>query len=133
MEQAIKTPRTAAGRPVTTASGRYVRLGTVSQPRASDIVVNPCPFHLHHRQASMLQDESGAFINVAKLDLPKYAKRPALAKALFLYLLHVDEQPVKALELAAHATEHQEYQDHWWKGMPALHQDGAVFSLTPLM
>eukprot|EP00045_Choanoeca_perplexa_P007419 m.66933 g.66933 ORF g.66933 m.66933 type:complete len:528 (-) comp14067_c0_seq2:87-1670(-) len=95
MEQAVKTPRTAAGRPVTTASGRYVRLGT----------------------ASMLQDESGAFINVAKLDLPKYAKRPALAKALFLYLLHVDEQPVKALELAAHATEHQEYQDQWWKAM----------------
>lgn len=67
----------------------------------------------------MLQDSNGAFINVAKLDLKKYAKRPALAKALFLYLLHVDEQPVKALELAARATEHQEYQDHWWKGKPA--------------
>ena len=31
MEQAIKTPRTAqTARPVTSASGRYVRLGTVS-------------------------------------------------------------------------------------------------------
>ena len=31
MEQAIRTPRTAhTARPVTSASGRYVRLGTVS-------------------------------------------------------------------------------------------------------
>ena len=36
MEQAIRTPRTAhTARPVTSASGRYVRLGTVSR-------VNPC-------------------------------------------------------------------------------------------
>lgn len=32
MEQAIRTPRTAhTARPVTSASGRYVRLGTVSR------------------------------------------------------------------------------------------------------
>lgn len=32
MEQAIKTPRTAStARPVTSASGRFIRLGTVSQ------------------------------------------------------------------------------------------------------
>lgn len=31
MEQAIKTPRTAStARPVTSASGRFIRLGTVS-------------------------------------------------------------------------------------------------------
>ena len=35
MEQAIKTPRTAhTARPVTSASGRYVRLGTVSNDTA---------------------------------------------------------------------------------------------------
>lgn len=35
MEQAIRTPRTAhTARPVTSASGRFVRLGTVS-------IVNP--------------------------------------------------------------------------------------------
>lgn len=32
MEQAIKTPRTAStARPVTSASGRFIRLGTVSK------------------------------------------------------------------------------------------------------
>ena len=41
MEQAIKTPRTAhTARPVTSASGRYVRLGTVSiQEYACDIFI----------------------------------------------------------------------------------------------
>lgn len=45
-------------RPVTTASGRHVRLGT----------------------ASMLTEPGGPFIDVSKLNLAKYANRPALAK-----------------------------------------------------
>lgn len=45
-------------RPVTTASGRHVRLGT----------------------ASMLTEPGGPFIDVSKLNLAKYASRPALAK-----------------------------------------------------
>lgn len=94
VDAAVKTPRTATSRPVTTASGRYIRLGT----------------------ASMVSEEPGVFINVNKLDLQKYAKRPALAKALFLYMIHVDNQTVKALELAANATEHQAFNDFWWKG-----------------
>ncbi|EDQ89506.1 uncharacterized protein MONBRDRAFT_32314 [Monosiga brevicollis MX1] len=95
MENAMRTPRTATARPVTTASGRYVRLGT----------------------ASMVSEDVGTFINIEKLDLRKYATRPILAKALFLYILHVGEQPVKALELAAHATEYEEFKDWWWKAM----------------
>uniref|UniRef100_A0A8C1B8Z1 Uncharacterized protein n=1 Tax=Cyprinus carpio carpio TaxID=630221 RepID=A0A8C1B8Z1_CYPCA len=76
MEQAIRTPRTA--RPVTSASGRFVRLGT----------------------ASMLTNPDGPFINLSRLNLAKYAKRPNLSKAL---------------DLAALATEHAQFKDWWWK------------------
>ncbi len=47
-------------RPVTTASGRHVRLGT----------------------ASMLTEPDGPFIDVSKLNMAKYAQRPAVAKVL---------------------------------------------------
>ena len=45
MEQAIRTPRTAStARPVTSASGRYVRLGTVCEPssyfRSSLVIID---------------------------------------------------------------------------------------------
>ncbi|KAH0620437.1 hypothetical protein JD844_020889 [Phrynosoma platyrhinos] len=67
IEQAIKTPRTAhTARPMTSASGRYVRLGT----------------------ASMLTNPDGPFINISKLNLNNYAEKPKLAKALFEYIFH---------------------------------------------
>ena len=67
MDQAIRTARTArTARPVTSASGRFVRLGT----------------------ASMLSQEDGVFINLQRLNMPKYASRPNLAKALFEYIFH---------------------------------------------
>merc|ERR1711912_204911 len=51
MEQALKTARTArSARPVSTSSGRYVRLGT----------------------ASMVTSPDGPFINVARLNFNKY-------------------------------------------------------------
>jgi len=81
-----------AARPVT-SGGRLVRLGT----------------------ASMLTEPGGPFINVDKLDLRKYATRPALAKVLCDYILYHDHNPRKALELAALATVHAEYKDWWWK------------------
>ena len=52
-------------RPVTTASGRHVRLGT----------------------ASMLTEPGGPFIDVSKLNLAKYANRPALAKVRELAII----------------------------------------------
>ena len=45
-------------RPVTTASGRHVRLGT----------------------ASMLTEPDGPFIDISKLNVAKYASKPDLAK-----------------------------------------------------
>ena len=65
--------------------------------------------------ASMLTEPGGPFINVDKLDLRKYATRPALAKVLCDYIIYHDHNPKKALELAALATEHSEYKDWWWK------------------
>ena len=62
MEETLLTPRSAStARPVTSASGRYVRLGT----------------------ASMLTEPGGPFLDVSKLDLNKYAQKPALARVLF--------------------------------------------------
>ena len=63
---------------------------------------------------------SGAFIDVGRLDLRKYASRPALAKVLADYLLHVECNPRKALELCAEATKNAEYKDWWWKSRLGL-------------
>ncbi|XP_072032447.1 tetratricopeptide repeat protein 8-like [Amphiura filiformis] len=94
MEQAIRTPRTAhTARPVTSASGRFVRLGT----------------------ASMLSTPDGPFINLARLNFSKYAARPNLAKALFEYIFHHENDVRNALELAALATEASQFKDYWWK------------------
>ena len=112
MEQAVRTARGGTARPVTSASGRFVRLGTASMLSAED---------------------NGLFINVAKLDLRKYATRPPLAKALFLYMLHVTNDTLRATELAAFATEHENFKDWWWKGGSARGRGGRVMkrALSP--
>ena len=92
VEGAMAGARPGTSRP-TTALGRMVRLGT----------------------ASMLSESGGPFINVDRLDLRKYAARPALAKALFEYVLYHDHNPRKALELAALATVAANYEDWSWK------------------
>jgi len=53
-----------------TTLGREVRLGTAS-----------------------MVSQSGVFIEVDKLDMRKYAARPALAMVLIDYLLHVEVRP----------------------------------------
>ncbi|KAM4665174.1 tetratricopeptide repeat protein 8 isoform 1-T1 [Discoglossus pictus] len=94
MEQAIRTPRTAnTARPITSASGRHVRLGT----------------------ASMLTNPDGAFINLSRLNVAKYAQRPNLSKTLFEYIFHHENDVKNALELAALATEYAQFKDWWWK------------------
>ncbi|XP_069049261.1 tetratricopeptide repeat protein 8 isoform X1 [Lepisosteus oculatus] len=94
MEQAIKTPRTGhTARPVTSASGRYVRLGT----------------------ASMLTSPEGPFLNMSRLNLSKYAQMPNLSKSLFEYIFHHENDIKNATDLAALATEHAQFKDWWWK------------------
>ena len=63
----------------------------------------------------MISDRGGPFINVDRLDLKKYAARPALSRVLCDYLLYHDHNPKKALELCAHATRFCEFKDWWWK------------------
>jgi tetratricopeptide repeat protein 8 len=93
MEQAIKTPRTAhTARPVTSSSGRFVRLGTASMLSSPD-----------------------QFINLARLDLQKYAKTANLAKPLFEYIFYHENDMRNALQLAAAATEASHFKDWWWK------------------
>uniref|UniRef100_A0A673BFD6 Tetratricopeptide repeat domain 8 n=1 Tax=Sphaeramia orbicularis TaxID=375764 RepID=A0A673BFD6_9TELE len=94
MEQAIKTPRTAStARPVTGATGRFIRLGT----------------------ASMLTNPDGPFINLSRLNLAKYSQKPHLSRTLFEYIFHHENDIKNALDLAAQATEHAQFKDWWWK------------------
>ncbi|XP_031211504.1 tetratricopeptide repeat protein 8 isoform X5 [Mastomys coucha] len=97
MEQAIRTPRTAyTARPITSSSGRFIRLGTVSS-------------------ASMLTSPDGPFINLSRLNLTKYSQKPKLAKALFEYIFHHENDVKMALDLASLSTEYSQYKDWWWK------------------
>jgi tetratricopeptide repeat protein 8 len=65
--------------------------------------------------ASLLSAFGGAFIQADRLDLRKYAARPALGKALCDYILYVDHNPKRAMELCALATVAAGYRDWWWK------------------
>ncbi|KAM6392912.1 tetratricopeptide repeat protein 8 isoform 4-T4 [Pluvialis apricaria] len=85
MEQAIKTPRTAlTARPITSASGGYVRLGT----------------------ASMLTNPDGPFIKLSRLNLAKYAQKPKLAKALFEYIFHHENDVKNEMNNISSAAEY---------------------------
>ena len=94
VEQALKTARTArSARPVSTTSGRYVRLGT----------------------ASMMASPDGPFINIARLNFNKYGADQNLAKTLFMYIYYHENDVKNAVELAAVATQSCNYGDWWWK------------------
>ncbi|XP_022655523.1 tetratricopeptide repeat protein 8-like isoform X5 [Varroa destructor] len=94
IDAALKTARTAmSARPVTSSSGRYVRMGT----------------------ASMLSETGEPFINVARLNISKYSQQPALAKALFNYIYYHENEVRHGLELATQATQNSKFQDWWWK------------------
>ena len=80
LRTALSTPRTArTARPVSSTSGRFVRLGT----------------------ASMLSQPDGPFINMARLNVGKYASRPTIAKALFEYILYHENRVREAMDLAS--------------------------------
>ena len=84
LRTALSTPRTArTARPVSSTSGRFVRLGT----------------------ASMLSQPDGPFINMARLNIGKYASRPNIAKALFEYILYHENRVREAMDLAAQVND----------------------------
>lgn len=94
MENVLRTPRTGrTARPMTSSSGRFVRMGT----------------------ASMLTQPDGPFINLSRLNVGKYAAIPTIAKPLFEYIYYSENNIRVALELAAKATEVNQFKDWWWK------------------
>jgi hypothetical protein len=54
--------------------------------------------------ASMLSQPGGPFIALERLDLRKYASRPALARVLLDYMLYAEHDVRRATELAGLAT-----------------------------
>lgn len=73
--------RSGTARPMTTL-GREMRLGT----------------------ASLSSSATGSMIDVEKLNVAKYATRTGMAMVLVDYLLYVEHNTRKALELCAEAT-----------------------------
>lgn len=84
--------RTGTARPMTTL-GREVRLGT----------------------ASLAASSTGALVDVEKINLKKYAGSTGLAMVLTEYLLYVEHNNRKALELCAEATREHDFKNWWWK------------------
>ncbi|GMI11993.1 hypothetical protein TrLO_g5768 [Triparma laevis f. longispina] len=91
VDAAFRGSKPGTSRPMTTL-GREVRLGTAS-----------------------MNSGSGKFIEIDKLNLRKYASRPALAIALIDYLLFVEVNPRKGLELCSEATQRANYKSWFWK------------------
>ena len=82
----------SGGRPMTNM-GREVRLGT----------------------ASLAGGAGGSLVNLEKLNVKKYASKPGLAMILTEYMLYVEHNTRKALEMCAEATEANEFKSWWWK------------------
>lgn len=95
VENVLRAPRTAkTARPMTSSSGRFVRLGT----------------------ASMLTSNTGGpFVNLRRLNISKYSKNPSLSRPLFEYIVYHENDIRLGLELASQATKHCDYKDWWWK------------------
>jgi tetratricopeptide repeat protein 8 len=76
-----------------TNAGREIRLGT----------------------ASLAASGTGPLVDLSRLNVPKYARRPAIAMALVDYMLYVERNTRKALELSAEATSACGFKDWFWK------------------
>ena len=83
--------RPGTNRPLT-SGGRLVRLGTAS-----------------------LAQVDGQFIVADKLNAQHIAKKKYLAKAIVDYLIYVESNFRRALDIASEATVLVNYKDWWWK------------------
>ena len=83
--------RPGTSRPMT-SGGRLVRLGT----------------------ASVMQT-GGEFIMADKLNAKHVVKRKYLAKAIVDYLIYVESNFRRALDIAAEGTQVTNFTDWWWK------------------
>lgn len=83
--------RPGTNRPVT-SGGRLLRLGTAT-----------------------LLGKDGQFVNADTLRPQDLAKKPYLAKAICDYLIYVENNFRRALDVASEATIAAGYNDWWWK------------------
>lgn len=81
----------SSSRPATTM-GRELRLGTAS-----------------------FTSTATSLVNMEKLNVRKYCTRKGIAMVLVDYLLYVQHNTRKALELCAEATKANDFKDWWWK------------------
>lgn len=82
--------RSGTARPMTTL-GREVRLGTASL------------------------SGTGALVDVEKLNVKKYASKTGIAMVLTDYLIYVEHNVRKALEICSEATKENDFKSWWWK------------------
>lgn len=123
-------PTSRSGRPITgyarppSSAGAAAALSAASsggefRPTTSRPVTSGGRFVFRPLTASLaaLSSQGGgsSFVNIDKLDLAKYSKHGALAKSLFEYIWYHEDNPKKALELAALSTVEASYKDWWWK------------------
>uniref|UniRef100_A0A8R1EMS1 TPR_REGION domain-containing protein n=1 Tax=Caenorhabditis japonica TaxID=281687 RepID=A0A8R1EMS1_CAEJA len=98
MEQAVRTARTAkTARAVSSTSARNMRLGT----------------------ASMASGGDGEFVNLARLNIDKYAADPQVNRQLFEYVFYYVNDIRIAHQIAGVATKSAGYEDHFWKNQLA--------------
>lgn len=90
IRDALQSSRGTA-RPMTTL-GREVRLGTAS-----------------------LSSGNGRLVDSERLNVKKYGSRTGIAMLLTDYLLYVEHNVRKALELCAEATKANDFKNWWWK------------------
>lgn len=91
LSTALQGQRPGSSRPVT-SGGRLLRLGT----------------------ASMMQS-GGTFLMADKLNAKSVAKKKHMAKAIVEYLIYVESNFRRALDIASEATVLTNYKDWWWK------------------
>ena len=99
--------RPASGRPVTSASGG--RSKPLKTARASTAMGRRVRLLT---ASAMASGTAGQFVDVERLDMRKYAGRPALGRALFDYLAYHEGNARKAAELANEAVDR--YPRDWW-------------------
>jgi len=94
-ENILKAPRTSkTARPITTSSGRFVRLGTVSM---------------------LSGGPDDPFINLARLNINKYSAMNHVSKPLFEYIYGHENNIRLSLDLANQANRASQCKDWSWK------------------
>jgi len=61
----------------------------------------------------MLSQKDGPFINLARLNVAKYARAPNIAKALFEYIFYHENSVRDAMDLASQVIKHKTILKVW--------------------